>query len=210
MKSRKRLLVLRILGILFTIVTIYIIIETVSKPQPTDFLARFQGAPDLNLYEETARFINSEGSEVFLTNLKGKVSVYSFVFLNCNSYCPRIMADMISLQKKLGSSSEKVQFLIFLFDDLTSKPESMKKFYKKYRITPDQFKVLTTDTESMKEFAEKLRIKYSSKNGKTEFIHSNLIAASNPDGKMLFADYGLLKGSETIIREVLAGNSGNE
>ena len=183
--KKSRLIIIRALGVLFTLVTIYIVATSVTKEKPSDFWAKFRITPDFNLYEAKGTWLNSDGEKIILKRFEKKVTVFSFIYLHCRSFCPRIVNDMIRLRKKLGDDKDKVNFVFFLFDDVTSKPTSINKFYKQYGLDKKTWTVLTAKPKILKQLTEKFKLRYGVlKKKEPEYMHSNLIAAARQDGKV--------------------------
>ena len=70
----------------------------------------------------------SDGHELALSRLRGKVVVLGFVFTSCPDVCPTTLATLASAQKKLGDRRGEVQIVYITVDPQRDDPERMRTY----------------------------------------------------------------------------------
>ncbi len=63
-------------------------------------LPKIGPAPDFTL-------TNQEGKRVSLTDLRGEVTVVTFIFTSCSDTCPMLTAKLVGIQRRLGTGRAK-------------------------------------------------------------------------------------------------------
>ena len=54
-----------------------------------------------SIFNLTTKWRTEEGKEIELQNLKGKVLVVVMIYTSCRAACPRLVADMKSIEKQI-------------------------------------------------------------------------------------------------------------
>ena len=70
----------------------------------------------------------SNGSELALSRLRGKVVVLGFGFTSCPDVCPTTLATLASAHKKLGERGGEVQIVYVTVDPERDDPERMRTY----------------------------------------------------------------------------------
>lgn len=141
------------------------------------------------LYDLPGRWTNQAGESIELASLRGKVRVLSMGFTRCNYACPRIFADMQSLEKQLGPDASKVAFTFFSIDPANDKPDTMSAKMAELGMSPDRWTFLAAPDPVIRELAVALDFKYQFVEG--FFAHSNLIAVLDAEGKVVHREEAL-------------------
>ncbi len=78
-------------------------------------------APDFSLHA-------SDGSELRLSQFRGKVVLLAFGFSSCTEVCPVTLATFAQARRKLGATAADVQVVYITVDPERDVPERLKKF----------------------------------------------------------------------------------
>ncbi len=68
----------------------------------------------------------SDGNELTLARLRGKVVLMNFGFTQCPSVCPTTLATMAEVKKQLGADADQVQVVFVTVDPDRDPPAKMK------------------------------------------------------------------------------------
>ncbi|HZW67900.1 MAG TPA: SCO family protein [Pseudogracilibacillus sp.] len=87
-------------------------------------------------------------------DLQGKVWIATFIFSNCETVCPPMMAEMASLQREIESRNLTAEFVIFTVDPENDRPEVLKDFLQQFTADERNWHMLTGYTqEEIESFA---------------------------------------------------------
>jgi len=133
-------------------------------------------------------FIDSEGRDISLTNLKGKVWVADFIFTTCTMACPIMTGNMNTIHKKYKKNDDLRLVSISVYPEYDT-PEVLKKYASQYKADTDTWHFLTGNESTVKEV-----IKDGFKIGDYEDIifHSEKFALVDKNG-MIRAYYNGMK-----------------
>jgi len=133
-------------------------------------------------------FIDSEGRDIGLTNLKGKVWVADFIFTTCTMACPIMTGNMNTIHKKYKKNDDLRLVSISVYPEYDT-PEVLKKYASQYQADTDTWHFLTGNESTVKEV-----IKDGFKIGDYEDIifHSEKFALVDKNG-MIRAYYNGMK-----------------
>ena len=98
--------------------------------------------PELFPVPDTA-LVNERAQPVRLSAMKGKVTVYDFIFTNCAGTCPMMAAAMRRLTKKV-EKDVPVQFVSISVDPLRDTPAVLRQYASRVR-NDDRWIFLTGD-----------------------------------------------------------------
>lgn len=87
--------------------------------------------PDVVLIDQNDRKVHLRS----LLNTRKPVMV-QFVYATCTTICPVLSASFVSVQRKLGTKSSKVQMVSITIDPENDSPKVMKAYLKKYHGKP--------------------------------------------------------------------------
>ena len=149
-----------------------------------DSLPVIGGIPDFE-------FIDSEGRDVGLSSLKGKVWVADFIFTTCTMACPIMTGNMNIIHKKYKKNDDIRLVSISVYPEYDT-PEVLKKYASQYEANTDTWHFLTGNESTVKEV-----IKDGFKIGDYEDIifHSEKFALVDRNG-MIRAYYNGMKSEE--------------
>jgi len=72
----------------------------------------------------------SDGSELRLSDYRGKVVVLGFGFTSCPDVCPTTLGVLAQARRKLGDDSEELQVVYVTVDPATDTPERMRNYLR--------------------------------------------------------------------------------
>ena len=149
-----------------------------------DLLPVIGGIPDFE-------FIDSEGRDVGLSTLKGKVWVADFIFTTCTMACPIMTGNMNIIHKKYKKNDDIRLVSISVYPEYDT-PEVLKKYASQYEANTDTWHFLTGNENTVKEV-----IKDGFKIGDYEDIifHSEKFALVDRNG-MIRAYYNGMKSED--------------
>tara|TARA_Y100000817_G_scaffold145758_1_gene114175 strand:+ start:432 stop:1016 length:585 start_codon:yes stop_codon:yes gene_type:complete len=149
-----------------------------------DSLPVIGGIPDFE-------FIDSEGRDVGLSTLKGKVWVADFIFTTCTMACPIMTGNMNIIHKKYKKNDDIRLVSISVYPEYDT-PEVLKKYASQYEANTDTWHFLTGNESTVKEV-----IKDGFKIGDYEDIifHSEKFALVDRNG-MIRAYYNGMKSED--------------
>ena len=107
-------------------------------------LPRIGPAPAFNL-------TNQDGKRVSLNDLRGDVTVVTFIFTSCSDTCPMLTAKLVGIQRRLGMDEPKVAFAAITVDPLNDTPPVLKKYALAHSANLATFSFLTGSFKEIEE-----------------------------------------------------------
>ena len=145
-----------------------------------------------------------EGSDLNLSDLKGKVWVADFIFTNCTSVCPPMTANMSELQEKLKEKDIGVNIVSFSVDPTVDTPEKLKEYVIKFNGDLTNWYLLTG-------YSQKFIEEYALKNFKTivkkpdnenQVIHGTSFFLVDHNGNVVKSYDGIKTPYDDIINDI--------
>lgn len=168
---------------LLTVILAFAIVKTgISQTLPAG------SATSGSIFDLESNWRNQEGEELTLSDLKGKVRVVAMGYTSCQYACPRIIADLVRIERELVGPDldpDKVTLSFISIDPENDTPERMKKLEKEYKFDPRRWLLLTGEEDGVLELAVALGMKYR-KTSAMDFAHSNIITILDLDGRILY------------------------
>lgn len=156
---------------------------------------------DETIFNITSDWKTQNDATVKLESFKGKVTVLAMVFTNCQSACPRIVADIQRIESEIPKDEIKdVQFVLVTMDPLRDTPKRLREFAAEHKLT-SRWTLLTSNENDALEFANVIGMKYK----KTEdggFDHSNLINILDKEGVIKHQQVGLDQEPKESVEEI--------
>lgn len=156
--------------------------------------------PEQSLYQVTSIFANQDNQAIKLADFQGKPTVVAMIFTNCGYACPRLTADMRSLEKKMNGNADKVNFLLISFDTERDIPTQLKK-YAELNGLDKNWTLLHGDEESVRTIAVLLNVQFE-KDKDGDFAHSNLISVLDKDGVLQYQKEGLEVDHQSTLDKI--------
>ena len=137
--------------------------------------------------------------KIQLEALKGKTLVMVMIYTTCQSACPRLVADMRSIEAKIPKNiSDKITYVMISIDPEIDTPKRLKEFAIENYMDGEQWTFLQGTNSSVREFANVLAVKYK-QISPLDFSHSNIISVFDPKGELVHQQEGLgVDNKETI------------
>ena len=124
------------------------------------------------------------------------------IYTSCKAACPRLVADMRNIEKKIPKEfQDKVQYILVSIDPETDTPERLKAFAIENQMNNDQWMFLRSNEEQTREFSAVLAVNYK-KISPIDFSHSNIISVFNAEGELAFQQEGLEVNNEKTVLKI--------
>jgi protein SCO1/2 len=107
-----------------------------ARPADDAALPRIGPAPDFNL-------VSQSGRQVSLRDLRGRVTVVTFIFAGCSDTCPVLTSKLAGIQRRLGARGDDVRFAAITVDPLNDTPAALAAYGRAHGVDPMRFLFLT-------------------------------------------------------------------
>jgi len=195
-KIKKGILSLLFLGIFVAALALQ------SCNQKAKAAAKDKAISDLSIYNLPSKWTNQNGQNIEMKDMKGKVLVMVMIYTSCKAACPRLVADMRNIEKRLPENiKDKVQMVLVSIDPETDTPKRLKAFAIENKMNSNQWVFLRSTEENTREFAAVLAVNYK-KVSPMDFSHSNIISVFNADGELTYQQEGLGVNSDPTIAKI--------
>lgn len=156
---------------------------------------------DESIYQIPGEWRNQDNVDFQLTDLNGKIPVVSMVFTHCGYACPRLVADMKSIEEQVPEDKkDEVVFVLITFDTERDQPDRLKSFAKEMALG-DNWILLHGNDEEVRTLSMLLNIKYK-KQPNGDFAHSNSITLLNKKGVIISQVEGLGSNPQPILNKL--------
>lgn len=143
-----------------------------------------------SVYDLNSAWTNQRGETVRLADLRGRPRVVCMFFAQCAYACPRITADMKSIQSGLTERERaRVGFVMASFDTDRDTPDALREFAQSKNLEGD-WQLLHGDENSIRELAAALGVRYR-REPDGNFAHSNVITVLDDEGRIVHQREGL-------------------
>ena len=161
-----------------------------------------------SIFNLTSEWKTEEAETILLEDLKGKTLVMVMIYTTCKAACPRLVADMRNIEKKLPNNIvNEVSFVMISIDPETDTPQRLKEFAIENFMDGEQWTFLQGTVPDVREFANVLAVKYK-QISPMDFSHSNIISVFNPKGELVHQQEGLgVDNKETIAKIIKTVNN---
>lgn len=157
---------------------------------------------DLSIYNLPEKWTTQNGNEIELKELRGKVLVMVMIYTSCKAACPRLVADMRNIEKKIPKElSDKVQYVMVSIDPEVDTPERLKAFAKENQMDNEKWLFLRSNDEQTREFSAVLAVNYK-RISPMDFSHSNIISVFNAEGELAFQQEGLEVNNDNTVSKI--------
>jgi protein SCO1/2 len=155
-----------------------------------------------SLFELSFPFTDAEGHTRTLEEFRGKPFVASMVYTNCTSVCPRVTADLKTLEKALPPDvREDTRFMLFSLDPGRDTPAALTKFAEQHALDRSRWTLLASSEDDMRTLAAVLGVKFRPE-GNGEIAHSAVIVVCSADGVVRHRQMGLQSGVGPLVAAV--------
>lgn len=137
---------------------------------------------------------------ITLKELKGEVLVMVMIYTSCKAACPRLVADMRSIENKVGQ--EGVRYVMVSIDPEVDTPQKLKAFAIENQMDDDKWVFLQGSVDDVREFSNVLAVKYK-QISPLDFSHSNIISVFNKEGELHYQQEGLGVDNSTTVEKII-------
>jgi len=171
-------------------------LENIASKEPSD-----DAISDESIFNLTSKWNTEEGKTIELKELKGKTVVMVMIYTTCKAACPRLVADMRNIEKKIPKEyTSDLQYVLVSIDPENDNPKRLKAFAIENLMNDEHWTFLQGTKTSVREFANVLAVKYK-EISPIDFSHSNIISVFNPGGELIHQQEGLgVDNNETIAK----------
>ncbi len=163
-----------------------------------------EGISETSIFNLTSEWKTEENKTIVLNNLKGKTLVMVMIYTSCKSACPRLVADMRNIEKKIPKYLQnKIQYVMISIDPETDTPKKLKAFAIENQMDGKQWTFLQGSINSVREFANVLAVKYK-QISPMDFSHSNIISVFDSQGELVHQQEGLGVDNNLTIEKIIA------
>ncbi|SHF53521.1 protein SCO1/2 [Salegentibacter echinorum] len=161
-----------------------------------------QELPEMSIYNLPSTWTTQDGKDIELKELRGKVLVMVMIYTSCKASCPRLVADMREIQKKVpAEKNEDVKYVFVSIDPEVDSPERLKAFAKENQMDSNQWLFLRGSKENTQEFAAVLAFNYK-RISPMDFSHSNIISVFDKEGVLAHQKEGLGEDDSQVIKTI--------
>ncbi|MEZ4846883.1 MAG: SCO family protein [Bdellovibrionota bacterium] len=147
-------------------------------------MALAEELPGDSIYQIDSKWVDQDGKEFELKDLRGKPTILSMVYLTCKYICPAVISEVQALESELSKKvKNSFQIVLVSFDPERDTPMSMKKYATEERkLDLSRWRLVTNKNESkIRELAVATNFKYM-KDENGEFTHSYMILLLDQNG----------------------------
>jgi len=155
---------------------------------------------DESIFNLTSKWDTQNNETIELKDLKGNVLVMVMIYTTCQAACPRLVADMRSINKKVNNG--KVKYVLVSIDPETDTPERLKEFAIENEMDTDQWVFLQGTVDDVREFSNVLAVKYK-QISPLDFSHSNIISVFDRGGVLHHQQEGLGVDNEETVAKII-------
>ncbi len=158
--------------------------------------------PEKSIYNINATFVNQDEQKVKISELSGKVRIFSMIYTNCKTICPIIISNMKMIEKLMPKNYlQHVEFTLLSLDPERDTPVTLNKFFVEKKLNKYYWSLYRTEKENVLKLALLSGIKYK-KEADGDYIHSNLIVILDKNGVVKYHHQGLDKNFENVIKVI--------
>lgn len=170
------------------------------QDETTKVLADDTEIESASIFNLSSKWKTQNDETIELKDLKGDVLVMVMVYTSCQAACPRLVADMRNIRKKVDS--EDVRYVLVSIDPEVDTPEVLKAFAIENEMDSKEWTFLQGTVDDVREFSNVLAVKYK-QISPIDFSHSNIISVFDKQGVLYHQQEGLGVDNETTVSKIL-------
>lgn len=161
-------------------------------------------AANASVYQLPGIWTDQHNHSFVLNELKGKVQVMAMIFTHCGYACPRIVQDMLAIQRALPAAEKnEVGFVLVSFDSDRDDPSQLARYAGQQGLD-GQWTLLHGNASQVRELSLLLNVSYQRLTD-SNFAHSNAIVILDRQGAISRTLPGLEPKTDSAVRIILAG-----
>ncbi|WP_375055438.1 SCO family protein [Zobellella sp. DQSA1] len=154
--------------------------------------------PGDSVYQLDASWHNSQGERLQLQDLAGKKQLLGFIYTDCTTACPLIVANLQALQQVLTPAQQaELGFVLVSLTPGRDTPKVMRHFAE-HRGLDQHWTLLSGTDDEVRRLAMALNIQYMGQ-ADGEISHSNAITVLDEQGRLLVQQVGLPDGARGLV-----------
>lgn len=158
---------------------------------------------ETSIFNLTTEWNTEEGKTIHLEDLKGKTLVMVMIYTSCKAACPRLVADMRSIEKQIPKELiEKISFVFVSIDPEIDTPKKLKAFAIENFMDDEHHTFLQGTESGVREFSNVLAVKYK-QISPMDFSHSNIISVFSPQGELVHQQEGLGVDNKVTVSKII-------
>ena len=159
------------------------------------------GLPETSIYHLEGEWEDQDGQTTTLAELQGRPQVIALIYGRCEGACPRIIADIKSVEAAVAKAHPQgIGYLLVTMDPEVDNQERLSALAKEYDLG-DAWRLLRGTPDQVRELAAVLGVKYR-KVSETDFAHSNTITVLDARGTVVHQKQELGTGVEDSAKAV--------
>ncbi len=146
----------------------------------------------------------SDGGQIFLSDLRGKVAVVAFIFTSCTDTCPLISGKLAALQKRLQEESrleDRVVILSVTFDPRRDTREVLERYAKGFGANPKRWLFLRGTPDETRRLLGEYDV-WVRPTPDGQFDHADRIFLVDPAGRIREIYNQRLLSVEWILKDI--------
>jgi len=170
------------------------------KEENTKVLADENEIESASIFNLSSKWKTQNNETIELKELKGEVLVMVMIYTSCQAACPRLVADMRSIGKKVDAKD--VRYVLVSIDPEVDTPEVLKAFAIENEMDSDEWTFLQGSVDDVREFSNVLAVKYK-QISPLDFSHSNIISVFDKAGVLYHQQEGLGVDNKETVSKIL-------
>ena len=158
------------------------------------------GIPSASIFNLSSKWKTQNDETIELKELKGDVLVVVMIYTSCKAACPRLVADMRNIQRKVDN--KEVKYVLVSIDPTVDTPKRLKEFAIENEMDNDQWVFLQGKIDDVREFSNVLAVKYK-QISPLDFSHSNIISVFDKSGVLQYQQEGLGVSNEITVSKII-------
>jgi protein SCO1/2 len=170
------------------------------KEESTKVLADENEIESASIFNLTSKWKTQNNETIQLKELKGEVLVMVMIYTSCQAACPRLVADMRNIGKKVDTKD--VRYVLVSIDPEVDTPEVLKAFAIENEMDTDEWTFLQGTVDDVREFSNVLAVKYK-QISPLDFSHSNIISVFDKAGVLYHQQEGLGVDNDETVSKII-------
>lgn len=156
--------------------------------------------PGTSIYNLKSKLIDHNGITCNISDLNGKIQIFSMIYTRCKTICPIILSNMKAIEKLIDNQFlEEVNFSLISLDPDKDTIDVMHNFFVDKNLDQKRWNFYKSDKNETLKIALTTGIKYK-KEKNDEYVHSNLIIILDKNGIIKMHHQGLDKNFDEVVK----------
>lgn len=153
-----------------------------------------------SLFDLGSKWTTESNKTIELNQYRGSLFIISMFYATCQSICPRLVADMEQLAKKIKESTgQEPRMVLVSFDSEKDSPDVLNAYKKKMKLN-DNWTLLSGKEADIRMLSVVLGINYK-KISNGEFNHSAVYSLVSKEGFIVSRIEGIGSNADVLISQ---------